>query len=334
MRLILHIGTEKTGTTSFQHFCDQNREALLRQGLLYPDNLGNRNHRFVSIYALSFESNDDGVRGCGIKTQEGMEAFRRKVETRLAAQCRVLPEPRICLLSSEHLHSRLHSPDQIKLLRALLKPLFEDIEVYVHLRPQVEVAVSLASTQARVGGSVRRGFFDQVTPRKIYYDYDRLVGMWEEVFGASNVTCVPFKAQPDFLAWLAPLIGLDMTGLPTPARVNEALDVRVMAMTNALVESGTSQRIDFRVLDQLPVEQKLTLGRAFAEQIHARFVPGNQSLVARRTDLDPGQLQPDWSRYEEEGTINLLDTMCPFAGSLAALVEHYNKEIARLKDRK
>jgi hypothetical protein len=37
-RLILHIGTHKTGTTTIQHLCWKNREELLENGWLYPFN--------------------------------------------------------------------------------------------------------------------------------------------------------------------------------------------------------------------------------------------------------------------------------------------------------
>jgi hypothetical protein len=37
MRIILHIGTHKTGTTSIQKFCARNRERLRSGGLWYPD---------------------------------------------------------------------------------------------------------------------------------------------------------------------------------------------------------------------------------------------------------------------------------------------------------
>ncbi len=37
MRLLLHIGTHKTGTTSVQMFCARNRDTLRRQGIWYPD---------------------------------------------------------------------------------------------------------------------------------------------------------------------------------------------------------------------------------------------------------------------------------------------------------
>jgi len=37
MRLIIHIGLHKTGTTSFQNFLHLNRDALLKAGVLYPE---------------------------------------------------------------------------------------------------------------------------------------------------------------------------------------------------------------------------------------------------------------------------------------------------------
>ena len=202
----------------------------------------------------------------------------------------------------------------------------------MHLRPQVDVVVSLASTQARVGGTVRRGFFEQAVPRNIYYNYDRLVAMWADVFGETAITCIPFTQQPDFLTWLFDHIGLDREGMITPERVNEALDVRVIAMVNVLLNNTPPQRIDYRVLDRLPVKEKLKLDLIMAQSIQARFVPGNQALIARRPDLATGQLQPDWSRYPDTGNISMLEVEIPFAGALASLVAYYNAEIARLRD--
>ena len=45
IRLLLHIGTEKTGTTTIQHFCTDHRRELLAQGILYPRSLGGPGHK-------------------------------------------------------------------------------------------------------------------------------------------------------------------------------------------------------------------------------------------------------------------------------------------------
>ena len=37
-KLFLHIGTPKTGKTSLQYFCENNRKTLMDKGILYPEN--------------------------------------------------------------------------------------------------------------------------------------------------------------------------------------------------------------------------------------------------------------------------------------------------------
>ena len=36
LKAIIHIGAEKTGTTSIQAFCSANRALLAKQGVLFP----------------------------------------------------------------------------------------------------------------------------------------------------------------------------------------------------------------------------------------------------------------------------------------------------------
>ena len=48
---ILHIGTEKTGTTSIQKFLATNRTLLKANGVLYPLSPGKVNHIGLEAYA-------------------------------------------------------------------------------------------------------------------------------------------------------------------------------------------------------------------------------------------------------------------------------------------
>ena len=50
MKLIVHIGQSKTGTTSIQRYLRKNQEAILRQGFLYPaSHLGGPNHAILTV---------------------------------------------------------------------------------------------------------------------------------------------------------------------------------------------------------------------------------------------------------------------------------------------
>ena len=59
-RLILHIGTHKTGTTGIQRFCAVNRETLLQAGILYPSYalIGEREHYAHHRVAHGLSGND------------------------------------------------------------------------------------------------------------------------------------------------------------------------------------------------------------------------------------------------------------------------------------
>jgi hypothetical protein len=194
--------------------------------------------------------------------------------------------------------------------------------------------VSLASTQARVGGSVKRAFFDRATPNNPYFDFDSMVLRWENVFGSDNVFCLPFKNEPDFFSHVMKRMGIRIDTLGEPKRINEAIDIRVMEIINALVDSGSKTRIDFRVIDRLPVIEKLRIDRATAQRIQARFEHGNRNLVSRRADLKPGDLQPKWADYPEQGNFDILEQHCSFSSTLASLLEIYNEEIKKARESK
>lgn len=332
MRGIIHIGTEKTGTTSFQSFMVKNRDKLRREGILYPRILGAETHRMFATYCLSMDDCDDSFRFFKIQNDQDLKLFYEKVEVELCREVSVLKNQSVCIISSEHLHSRLTTIDQIKRLKTLLKRFFDEIEIHIHLRPQVDVIVSLASTQTRVGATVRRAFFEKATPQNPYFNYDTLVGRWEQVFGAQNVHCLPFTAEPDFLSYIFKKLSVDLSVFDPPNRVNEAIDVRVMAMVNSLIDSGSKTRIDFRVIDRLPVDQKLKISNSFARQIQSKFEPGNRNLIGRRPDLVPGCLQPRWQNYPETGNMEILDSRCEFASMLANLIDLYNIEIKRISE--
>lgn len=59
MDLIIHIGTEKTGTTSIQNGLHANRDALTQAGIYLPVSLGGHNPRQLATYAMKDGRPDD-----------------------------------------------------------------------------------------------------------------------------------------------------------------------------------------------------------------------------------------------------------------------------------
>ncbi|MEL4896014.1 hypothetical protein [Crocosphaera sp. Alani8] len=56
MRAFLHIGTEKTGTTTIQNFLVKNREKLLSRSYLYPSFSGRSNHSSLVVLATKSDN--------------------------------------------------------------------------------------------------------------------------------------------------------------------------------------------------------------------------------------------------------------------------------------
>lgn len=150
-RLLLHIGTEKTGTSSIQRFLLRNRPFLAAQGFHTPLCLadGAGNHSWLPLLAYDDERVDDLTRRwlpAGSDRRAVIAAQTRALGREIEAQ----PEG-TWILSSEHLQSRLTSEREIVRLRQVLEPLFASITLVLYLRQPIATAVSLWSTAVQCG---------------------------------------------------------------------------------------------------------------------------------------------------------------------------------------
>ncbi len=182
---ILHIGTEKTGTTTLQAFLKQNRAVLDQHGFHHPVFAGRINHTGLAAYASDDAVRDDLRIDLGIHDAEGLKRFRHQFEVDAAAEVDRNRE-RIFVFSNEHCSSRLTTPQQIARLRDFLARFFDRVTVTVYLRRQDQVAVSLYSTLLKFGGD-RWEILPDPRLRSTYWDYDRLLALWADAFGAENV---------------------------------------------------------------------------------------------------------------------------------------------------
>lgn len=227
-RAILHIGTEKTGSTSIQQFLSHGRRWLATHGFHHSKAAGSPNHVRLFSYAVD---NPRLAFGASDRAEQGK--LRRKLEIELAKECDAHPDATF-LFSNEHCHSRLFEAGEVARLKTLLDPLFDEVKVLVYLRRQDLLAVSLYSTLLKAGVSsdevlVTRPIaaLPQHAPEQdLYYDYQALLARWAAVFGDDALIVRRFEP--------ASLVGgdivadfCDAVGLPAPsrepARANESL---------------------------------------------------------------------------------------------------------------
>lgn len=335
MKLALHIGTARTGTTTLQVWFAGNRAGLGEQGICYPTSPGVENHRHLMVYALEFAPSEPVLAEFGIHSPDDHEAFRSQLRTDLAREVEASRAQghRVWLMSSEHLHSRIATPAMITRLHALLKPHFDDITVYLHLRPQVELLISNATQRARGGRPVNRAELTRPSVSGIsnYFNYNKFVTNWEGVFGADNLRLVPYRTIPDMTGFMIDQLQIDARRLSEVIRVNLGLDWRTLALANAVHAGFAGQNLGNAPpfhLDDMPGSDRLQMGRLVAQEVQARFDDSNTKLAKRRKDITVEDLTPDWSQHDETGNLSVVEAPCLFAPQLAHMVRRLAQDSA------
>ncbi len=333
MDLILHIGCEKTGTTSIQNFLEHNAQALPARGAFYSKVLGRPNNRRISLYGLETGRTDELLLQEGVRSPEEHDALRRRIKIELTTEVQNARRRGVkkFIISNEHLQSRCFKDENVEPLRDLLVPLFDDIKVYVFLRPQIDVCLSLASTMARNGAEVSRRWMDDLLrPKLAYFDLHALMQRWSKFFGRDAMVPVPFKRCKDIIAYFENELNFVDPPLPRQKSYNEALDYRVIAMCNAMqmknIENSELNQSRRFYINDLPVEERLSLDRASAQTFQKRFEETNAALCAEWPQIQPDDMVPDWNRYPEEGNIDKLMGLMEFGPFLRYIVERFNGE--------
>ena len=190
--LFLHIGTEKTGTTTLQIMCSDNRKILADAGLLYPRTPGVVNHVGAALYALDLEDRPDLRSSLGLDNGSELAAYRDRFVDDLSREIGESGCPTV-LISNEHLSSRVTQPAQIERLVQGLSRITSDIRVVVYLRPQYELAPSWFSTSIKSGNT--EPFNPPLSDGNYFYNYDKLLQNWERAVSRSNITVRLFAKE-------------------------------------------------------------------------------------------------------------------------------------------
>ena len=180
-RAILHIGTEKTGTTALQQLLYSNASGLRRSNAHLLNSIEAPNNRgLVSFLMTDF---DDHMRYMGITTLAGKSKHFSGFEGRFAREVQSLPIDATVIITSEHFSSRLASLDEVRGAHDFLRRYFEKIVVVCYFRPQSEWEISRYSTGLKL--SETRGVEQAFELERADF-YPVLAENWSRVFGRDN----------------------------------------------------------------------------------------------------------------------------------------------------
>ncbi|MBD3763762.1 MAG: hypothetical protein IE927_03230 [Rhodobacterales bacterium] len=330
MELLLHIGTEKTGSTAIQAWLDANDRGLAQSGIHVARCLGRPDHRWLAIQARTPGRPVEDLLSPGLQAARDPAALGAHLAAALADEVAAAEaaDCHLFVISSEHLHSRLPTATEVNRVAALLAPLFDGVEVLCYLRPQAELHQSRLSVGVR---ALAHGpwALEAFATDPAYYDYFALWQRWSAAFG--EVTLVPFRRVGDVVQDFAARLGVSATGPGPGARLNGRLDWRAGLLSHVL--AGTPAAARARPLlaalpwDDLPVDEPLQLSRDLVVRINDAFRTSNRALMAACPHLRPADLTADPHRFPETGSVMQSFAPWPAAEVLGELILRLNAEL-------
>ena len=315
-RIYLHIGTEKTGSTSIQTFLTQNRDQLRGLGFLYPACFHLANQIGLAAYAAPAERLKELLPQIGVAHARKLPEYREELERNFAEEVAAFTlRDGTLLLSNEHLHSRVSAQSEIERLRDLLGRYSADIRVLVYLRRQDLLAVSLVSTLYKAGHTKPWHLPEGGPNQPRYYDYATLLRNYGAVFGEEN--CIVRLFEPsrfvggeliqDYAATTGLTVTPDMVQPPRQNMSVSSLGMSILAELNKHIPSGRranprmarGELVSTVTRDHLGQAALITRGQARA--FYERFREGNAWVRQRYfPDLDrPTLFDESFERYPE-----------------------------------
>lgn len=189
MKIILHVGTEKTGSTSIQAVCGDNRKRLLEKGWLFPETSKAYSHVNLTVCALEGAPDHPVRQLYNLGEEKKWSDFRDNVLSSLENQIHV-HDPDLLLLSDEHLSGHINNIDQLFNYKKIIERYGSVSSVIIYLRRQDSLRLSLFSEAVKVGNLKN---FDIYNPLPIFddipfrFNYIKMLDNFSEVFGSEKL---------------------------------------------------------------------------------------------------------------------------------------------------
>lgn len=184
MDIYLHIGSEKTGTTTIQDFLKINRQSLLEHGVFIPK----INHALIPAAISEPGYHDHIFSSVGAFTEHRKKELKRVWLDRLRTEI-LSARATCCILSNEFFSSRLRKENEVRNFRKFLKsiPGVNNVYIVIYIRPPLNTAISLFSTAVKAGA-----FYNEFpTPSNTYFNnvvnHRQTLELWLNVFGFESL---------------------------------------------------------------------------------------------------------------------------------------------------
>ncbi len=255
-RCVVHIGLNKTGTTTVQTWLEQNRDRLRDRGVHTPEVRSSKVDFPVLLHFLGilpFQlTNHLAPRGrirrrLNLTTlqdqKEFCDACIAQFDSQLADQT---AEQNTTILSSEMLGGWVKTQDQIRALDEWLHARFDRVDYLVYLRNPADWILSRFTQNVKHGAAVS---LDSFIERNRHAKLFGLLNLWSDTLGADRVQIRLFQRDElvnnDIVDDFCAAVDIDATGTAPAISENvapSARELRAILVRNRLRKALRLQR--------------------------------------------------------------------------------------------
>lgn len=240
-KIYLHIGTPKTGTSSLQKYLYNNRNELIKQRVLYSDDVVEYRHQHLVTAML----NDDWL---------GFIDFFKS----LVRKTKNIESIQTLIISSEGFYN--HTPDFSEASKLFWQVISEilDLKVVVYLRRQEDFiesyyrqcVINPKNTRFVYGQQLVIEEFIETDRIKAVLDYETNLDAWSTIVGNNNLIVRSYTedVNTDFLE----LLKINSAGFTVALRENKSLPaiaVEIIRRSNAVLDEKSQQLLVREVKD-------------------------------------------------------------------------------------
>lgn len=335
MDCVLHIGTEKTGTTMLQGWLYSNEEVLNRHGVALSHTLLVPNNRAL---AMCFQQKiDPFFYRLGLVDESKARDFIDKTKRAFAEEVSSLqPKYQVCLITSELLQSRLETEQEVHALSAYLKEIFERVTIICYFREQSQVRKSLWSSALKSSRSVPlESFAPNAGEDGYYWNYLRFADKWAAAFGKENLRFRLFDRselaegdlRKDFMKTAdlgVPLEELDYNVSSANESLN-SVQARLFRAINIArpplppnVQDPTAIALRAAVMRVDAIQNEPAIADPSQRNLFDRMVASNKAFFAKYFGRPDTNFQPPSNQEPEEREDLPLETVENIISTLAA----------------
>ena len=251
-KVIIHIGIEKTATTSLQSFLRRNDQELLKHGYFLPKSGGEFNQE---LFAKSFSRGPENwLKRYGVFEKSDQAKIRDQLQRDIEDEINQLKtSPKTMIITSEWLHSKLTTADEVNALGVFLQKFTQKTQVICYLKEQSALANSRYSTSLKFGSS--RSFEQHIrecSPGITYFNHFETLSRWSKFTNENDLRCRLFSKQDldkgsiftDFLNQLN--IVHDNDSWLEPSALNQSFSFKGALIFRALNETLAGSKIPWK----------------------------------------------------------------------------------------